>query len=98
MQQRMKNESSSNGEERSVAPRIPIPLYAERHYSVAEISEMWNLSPDVVRKLFQNEPGVLTLADQVARHKRRYTTLRIPESIVQHVHRKLSNCLTIKEL
>jgi hypothetical protein len=31
---------------------------AERHYAVAEIAEMWNLSADKVRELFENEPGV----------------------------------------
>lgn len=30
----------------------------ERHFSVAEVAKMWNLSPDAVRKLFEREPGV----------------------------------------
>jgi hypothetical protein len=64
--------------------------FAERHYSVAEIAEMWNLSVDAVRKIFQNEPGVLVLGDQGSTIKRRYTTLRIPESVVQRVHRRLT--------
>jgi len=67
-----------------------IPVYAERHYSVKEIAAMWSFSPDAVRKLFQHEPGVLTLGDQEPRHKRRYITLRIPESVVERVHRKFS--------
>jgi hypothetical protein len=66
-------------------------IYAERHYAVAEIATMWSLSPDAVRKLFQDEPGVLVLGGQGAPHKRRYTTLRIPESVLQRVHRRMTN-------
>jgi hypothetical protein len=63
----------------------------ERHFSVAELAERWNLSPDGIRKLFENEPGVLVLGDSsTQRGKRRYTTLRIPESVPARVHRRLS--------
>ncbi len=36
--------------------------FAQRHYTVTQISEMWGLSADATRKLFENEPGVLVLA------------------------------------
>jgi hypothetical protein len=66
--------------------------FAERHYSVAEVSLLWNLSGDVVRKLFQAEPGVMVIGgDGSAKHKRRYTSIRIPESVVQRVHRRMLN-------
>lgn len=66
-------------------------VFNERHYSVAEISTMWNLSPDAVRRLFEDEPGVLVLGHTAAvGGRRRYTTLRIPESVVERVHRRLS--------
>jgi hypothetical protein len=65
--------------------------FAERHYGVAEIAAMWNLSPDKVRRLFENESGVVVLGDEVPnRGKRRYRTLLIPESVVERVHRRLS--------
>jgi hypothetical protein len=52
---------------------------------------MWNLSPDKVRRLFENESGVVVLGDEVPnRGKRRYRTLLIPESVVERVHRRLS--------
>lgn len=52
---------------------------------------MWNLSPDAVRRMFENEPGVLVLGDKaLSRSKRRYTTLRIPASVVERVYRRLS--------
>jgi hypothetical protein len=72
-------------------PGPPTPTFAERHYSVAEVAAMWSLSQDAVRKIFQAEPGVLVLGGHGSPHKRRYTTLRIPESVLQRVHRRLAN-------
>lgn len=65
--------------------------FMERHFCVGEIAEKWSLSPDVVRKVFEREPGVLVIGDHSSRSKRRYLTLRIPESVVERVHRRLSN-------
>ena len=31
--------------------------HSERHYAVVEIAQLWNLSTDKVRELFENEPG-----------------------------------------
>ena len=47
----------------SIGPSPVTLISAERHYSVAEVSAMWNLSQDAVRKIFQNEPGVLVLGE-----------------------------------
>ena len=71
-------------------PSVAMSAFAERHFSVAEVASLWNLSPDAIRDLFHDEPGVLVLGEQGSRHARRYTTLRIPESVLQRVHRRLS--------
>ncbi len=68
----------------------PEGIFCERHYSVSEIGEMWNLSQDAVRRTFENEPGVLVLGNTETRHRRRYITLRIPQSVVERVHRRMS--------
>jgi len=65
-------------------------LPAERHYAVIEVAEMWNLSPDKVRELFEHEPGVLVIGERNPRHKRRYLTLRIPQTVLQRVHNRLA--------
>jgi transcriptional regulator GlxA family with amidase domain len=59
----------------------------ERHYTVAEVAEMWNLSKDAVRRLFQNEPGVVVLTKPIRGSKRKYRTLRLPQAVVERVHR-----------
>lgn len=63
----------------------------ERHYSVAEVAEMWQLSPNAIRKLFQNEPGVLALGEPRPKfgRQRGKVTLRIPQSVLERVYRRL---------
>lgn len=74
----------------SSVPLSPTSRFAERHYSVAQIAEIWNLSQDAARKIFQDEPGVLVLGGQGSPHKRRYTTLRVPESVLQRVYQRMT--------
>ncbi|HEY6183032.1 MAG TPA: hypothetical protein VIW67_12355 [Terriglobales bacterium] len=62
----------------------------ERHYAVIEVAEMWNLSTHKVRELFEDEPGVLVIGDRNPRYKRRYLTLRIPQTVLQRVHNRLA--------
>lgn len=65
--------------------------FATRHFSPLEIAELWGLSVDCIRKIFENEPGVLVIGNtQPRRYKRSYTTLRIPQAVVERVHRRLS--------
>ena len=65
------------------------PASLERHFSVAQLAEMWGLSQDTVRRLFEREDGVLVLEPVRSRYsRRRYRTLRIPESVVDRVHRR----------
>lgn len=51
---------------------------------------MWGLGVDIIRRIFENEPGVIKIVSPERLHKRRYTTLRIPESVLRRVHRRLT--------
>ena len=66
------------------------PICMEPHYTVEEIARLWGLSKDSVRRLFKNEPGVLAISPRHGKGKRSYVTLRIPSSVVERVHRKIS--------
>lgn len=67
-------------------------MYNERHYSVSEVAEIWNISPDLARDIFRDESGVVSIVrPTIRRRKRGYTTLRIPESVLKRVHGTLSN-------
>jgi hypothetical protein len=70
----------------------PVRAHLEqRHYTVAEIGAILHLSDDAIRKLFEREPGVIVIGDSAPRGKRRYTTLRIPQSVWERVYRRLCN-------
>jgi hypothetical protein len=69
--------------------RPPCGVALEKHYSIGELAKLWELSENTVRRIFNKEPGVLQLFHGESRFKRGYTTLRVPESVVQRVHRRL---------
>lgn len=80
-------------------PRVSVPSEpaqesspaTEKHYSVSELAALWNLSADTIRRLFEPEPGVLVIGNEAGKYsRRRYITLRIPESVARRVHRRLS--------
>jgi hypothetical protein len=62
----------------------------ERQFSVQTIAELWGWSPDTVRSQFEDEPGVVKIGDRQSSRKRRYVTLRIPESVAARVYRRLA--------
>ena len=54
---------------------------AERHYTPEELASLWSLSADTVRRLFEGESGVLIIERPRLHGRRRYRTVRIPESV-----------------
>jgi hypothetical protein len=65
-------------------------LATERHWTPEQLGELWSLSADTVRRMFEQEAGVLVIERPRSRGRRRYRTLRIPESVAVRVHRRLS--------
>ena len=53
-----------------------------RLWSPQQLSVSWGVSVDTVRRQFEREPGVLVIGSE------RYRTLRIPQEVVERVHRK----------
>ncbi|HEY1810645.1 MAG TPA: hypothetical protein VGG42_18940 [Acidobacteriaceae bacterium] len=66
-------------------------LAHEQHYSPVQLAKRWGWSSDFVRDLFEHEPGVLKVERPERMNKRRYTSLRIPESVAAKVHFRLRN-------
>lgn len=62
----------------------------ERCFSPEQLAELWALSPDTVRRIFEDEPGVLAIERPRVYGKRRYRTLRIPESVASRVYHRLA--------
>ena len=61
----------------------------EKHYTVSELSALWQLSTDSIRRIFRGRADVLKLASPEKLRKRGYVVLRIPESVAQKVHAEL---------
>jgi hypothetical protein len=57
-------------------------------YTPTEIADLWKLSVQSVRRLFQDRAGVLKLGASSPRGKRGYVTLRIPAAVVEQVFRE----------
>jgi hypothetical protein len=65
------------------------PAAAERHYSASEVAGLWNLNVETVRRIFQNEPGIVVLQSPIKKYRRPYKTIRIPLSVLERVHKRL---------
>lgn len=59
----------------------------ERHYTVPELAEMWNLSREYVRQIVSRESGVTEWVRQ-GPGRRRYRVLRVPRSVAERIYRK----------
>jgi|HubBroStandDraft_4_1064222.scaffolds.fasta_scaffold147989_2 hypothetical protein len=87
----MTEQASPRGFVRPAPDNSVIPKFAVQHYTVAEIASLWKLSDDTVRRLFEREPDVLVIEAQKPRFgRRRKSTFRIPQFVVERVHRRLS--------
>jgi hypothetical protein len=61
----------------------------ERHFTIQEIAVMWSVSDNTARRTFCDEPGVLSFGSEERLYKRGRKILRIPESVLLRVHRRL---------
>ncbi len=62
----------------------------EKHYRVEEVSNMWNMSKDTVRRIFWDEPGVIRYSRPRSKYKRSYTTILIPETVLNRVYARMT--------
>jgi hypothetical protein len=64
-------------------------LALERHYRVKEVAQLWGYKDMTIRRLFENEPGVLRIGNDESCFRKRRITLSIPESVMVRVHQKM---------
>jgi hypothetical protein len=71
-----------------------MPTAVEKHFHPEEVAEIWGVSKATIRRVFEKEPGVLLIGEpsrRVGRALRRgYFTMRIPQSVVDRVHQKMT--------
>jgi hypothetical protein len=74
-----------------VKPQNPAVSVEEKHFTPDELAELWACSPQTIRNLFDNEPGVLRIPSQrPGKRARKYTSIKIPESVAERIHKRLS--------
>ena len=62
-----------------------------RHFTAQELAEIWKFDETTIRRIFQDEPGVLKIGKSNRRDtKRDYVTLRIPEAVALRVYQQRS--------
>ena len=65
----------------------------DQHYTPGELGKLWHHSPNTIRRVFADEPGVLRIpSPRLLRNPRRrqHVQLRIPARVAQRVHARLS--------
>ena len=61
----------------------------EPHFEPSQLAELWSLNATTIRRMFQDEPGVLKIGKSNRRDgKRDYVTLRIPRSLAERVYQE----------
>jgi hypothetical protein len=76
-------------------PAVGETIVDDKHYTVAELAERWHVSPNTVRRLMADEPGVLKFTAAPEKRcrsprRRHMTQLRIPARVAMRVHARLS--------
>jgi hypothetical protein len=65
------------------------PDSVEHHYSAGEVAALWGFNVETVRNIFEEEPGIIVLTAPSRKGKRPYRTIRIPQSVLDRVHRRM---------
>ena len=62
---------------------------AEQRYAPTDIAAFWRLDVETIRRMFQDEPGIVVFQGPLKKGKRPYKTIRIPHSVLERVHQRL---------
>jgi hypothetical protein len=65
--------------------------YQESHHTLPHWAKLWGYSEDTLRPYFASHPSVIKIErpEDARKHKRRYTSLRIPDSVALQVYEQL---------
>jgi hypothetical protein len=67
-------------------PEKPSPI--EPQYDIAEVATMLKVSKDTARRMFEREPGIFIITNPTCKYKRKYVTIRVPESVLKRVYQR----------
>ena len=78
----------------TVNPPAP-PNAMEKHYTLKQIAEEWQISVRVARRIFRDQPGAVDVRNKTSLTSRAYTILRIPASVAARVHEQRNAGFTL---
>jgi len=61
----------------------------EKHYTIAEIAQLWGLSWSSVRRILENETGIVIWGHPGNNKRKRYQTIRVPASVLTRIHSRV---------
>ena len=75
-------------------------LATEQHFTVKQVAQLWNVSQATVRRLFEDDPGVLkismpSLLNRPRKHKP-HVRLSIPASSLERIHHQQATGLRLE--
>jgi len=62
-------------------------LFAERHYRIGDLAELWSIGRETIRLIVKDEPGVIQIR---CGRKKAHTTYSVPASVAERIHRRLA--------
>ena len=64
------------------------PIYAETHYRIADLAQLWSIGRETLRLIVKDEPGVIRI--RLGR-KKSHTTYSVPASVAERIHMRLQS-------
>jgi hypothetical protein len=81
-------EREARQEEMRERMQTPREVPFDEHFTVLELAGIWKLSRQTVRRIVENEPGVVRLGEDRP-GVRRHQTLRVPASVARRIYLRL---------
>ena len=63
----------------------------ERHYTVQELAQLWNMSEDFVARRIRREPGVVKFGNPKPGASFERWTYRVPASVAERIYRRFKH-------
>ena len=81
-------------------PPLEMPAACERCYTPSEVAALWRLSVEMIRRLFQNEHGVMVIQGPIPKGKRRLLVGRYTGSHLQSrtTRRRKARCSASRDV
>lgn len=78
--------------QKEIIPPLSEGMKIEEHYSVQQIARALGFKQDTIRRLFRDEPGVISITGKLGKQKE----IRVPHHVFERVYRRMQNAPEVK--